>query len=132
MFAVTCSLLVLSTVHLVIHIIGIMDGLILYRDSYQGGPTSFLSGVSQWTSVSKNYVYTAQTLLGNSIILHTQHRMRSLAGSSRYGSRRLGHQCWRPLSRIWHLNGKSTGLRSRRSSQLRSILRILIDAGAIY
>jgi hypothetical protein len=53
----------------VIHIFRIMDGLILYRDTYRGGPSAYFSNVSQWTFVSKNYVYTAQTLAGDGVIV---------------------------------------------------------------
>ena len=46
-----------------------MEALILYRDTYPGGPTAFFADVSQWTFVSKNYVYTIQTLLGDLVIV---------------------------------------------------------------
>lgn len=55
--------------HLVIDIIRTMEGLILYRDTYPGGPTAFFSDWSQWTFVSKNYVYTIQSLIGDSVIV---------------------------------------------------------------
>ena len=92
MLTVACLLLVFSTVvsvsfvlldkhrteihsflgsiqHLAIHIIRAMDGLILYRDTYPGGPIGYFSDVSQWTFVSKNHVYTAQTLIGDGVIV---------------------------------------------------------------
>ncbi|KAG8214984.1 hypothetical protein J3R82DRAFT_8387 [Butyriboletus roseoflavus] len=68
MVTVACLLLLFSTVHIVIDIIRIMEGLILYRDTYPEGPVGFFSDVSQWTFVYKNYVYTAQTLLGDGVI----------------------------------------------------------------
>ena len=46
-----------------------MEGLILYRDSYQGGPIAYFSDVSQWTFLSKNHIYTAQTLIGDGVIV---------------------------------------------------------------
>ena len=49
--------------------IRIMEGLILYRDTWPGGPVAFFADVSQWTFVYKNYVYTAQTLLGDGVIV---------------------------------------------------------------
>lgn len=46
-----------------------MEGLILYRDTYPGGPVAFFSNVSQWTFVAKNYLFTAQTLVGDGVIV---------------------------------------------------------------
>ena len=46
-----------------------MNGLILYRDTYPGGPVAYFSDVSQWTFTVKNYVYTAQTLIGDGVIV---------------------------------------------------------------
>lgn len=54
--------------HLILDIIRTMQGLILYRDN-PGGPVAFFSDVSQWTFVSKNYVYTFQSLLGDGVIV---------------------------------------------------------------
>jgi len=70
MFVVACLFLWCSTVHLIIDIIRIIEALILYRDTYPGGPTAFLSNVSQWTFVSKNYVYAIQTIIADSVILY--------------------------------------------------------------
>jgi len=70
MFTAACALLLVSTAHLVIDIIRIMEGLILYRDTYPGGPVAYFSDVSQWTFVSKNYVFTAQTLIGDGVVLY--------------------------------------------------------------
>lgn len=55
--------------HLIIDIIRIMEGLILYRDTYPGGPISYFSNVSQWTFVTKNYLFTAQTLIGDGVVV---------------------------------------------------------------
>lgn len=57
------------TQHFIIDIIRIIEALILYRDTYPGGPIAFLSDVSQWTFVSKNFVYAIQTLIGDSVIV---------------------------------------------------------------
>ena len=46
-----------------------MEGLILYRDTYPGGPVAFFSNVSQWTFVAKNYLFTVQTLVGDGVIV---------------------------------------------------------------
>ena len=52
-----------------IDIIRTMQGFILYRDTYKGGPIAFFSDVSQWTFVSKNFLYAAQSLLGDGVIV---------------------------------------------------------------
>ena len=46
-----------------------MEGLILYRDSYQGGPIAYFSDVSLWTFSIKNHVYIVQTLIGDGVIV---------------------------------------------------------------
>ncbi|KAF8550419.1 hypothetical protein OG21DRAFT_1419724 [Imleria badia] len=70
MLAVACSLLLFSTVHLVIDIIRVMEGFILLPSTYPGGRISYFSDVSHWTFVAKNYVYAAQTLLGDGVVLY--------------------------------------------------------------
>lgn len=55
--------------HFVIDIIRVIEGLVLYRDTYTGGPIAFFSDFSQWTFVSKNYLYAAQTLIGDGVIV---------------------------------------------------------------
>lgn len=88
-FTVACALLLCSTAvrvsfhfpayvwgkysslvqHIVIDIIRAMEGLILYRDTYPGGPVAFFADVSQWTFVAKNYAFTVQTLLGDGVVV---------------------------------------------------------------
>jgi len=70
MFSAACALLLFSTAHIVIDIIRIMEGLILYRDTYPGGPIAYFSDMSQWTFVSTNYLYTAQTLVGDGVVIY--------------------------------------------------------------
>jgi len=67
MVTVACALLLCSTVHFIIDIIRVTDGLILYRDT---GPVAYFADVSQWTFVAKNYVFTAQTLIGDGVVLY--------------------------------------------------------------
>lgn len=45
-----------------------MEGL-LYRNTYPGGSIAYFADVSQWTFVSKNYVYAAQTLVGDGVVV---------------------------------------------------------------
>jgi len=70
MFTVACALLLISTAHLVVHIIRVMYGLILYRDTFPGGPVGYFSDVSQWTFNAKNHIYIVQTLIGDGVILY--------------------------------------------------------------
>lgn len=42
-----------------------MEGLLLFRDT----AIVYFSDVSHWTFVSKNYVYAAQTLIGDGVVV---------------------------------------------------------------
>ncbi|KAF8444105.1 hypothetical protein L210DRAFT_3533827 [Boletus edulis BED1] len=70
MLIAACSLLLFSTVHLVIDIIRVMEGFIWLSKTYEGGRIMYFSDVSHWTFVSKNYVYAAQTLIGDGVVLY--------------------------------------------------------------
>jgi hypothetical protein len=70
MFAVAYSLLVMSTAHIIVHIIRVMYGLILYRDTWPGGPVGYFEDVSQWTFNVKNHLYIIQSLIGDGVILY--------------------------------------------------------------
>ena len=52
-----------------VHIIRVMCGLVLYRDTFPGGPVGYFSDVSQWTFNVKNHIYVAQTLIGDGVIV---------------------------------------------------------------
>ncbi|KAI9573071.1 hypothetical protein HD554DRAFT_2013575 [Boletus coccyginus] len=73
MLVAACSLLLFSTAvrlsHLAIDILRIMEGL-LYRNSYPGESIAYFADVSHWTFVSKNYVYAAQTLIGDGVVIY--------------------------------------------------------------
>ncbi|KAG1767856.1 hypothetical protein EV702DRAFT_979809 [Suillus placidus] len=60
----------LSTVHMVVCIIHVEDGLVKYRDSFPGGPVAFFTDVSQPTFVANNVIYTLQTLLGDGVVIY--------------------------------------------------------------
>ncbi|OJA19438.1 hypothetical protein AZE42_04223 [Rhizopogon vesiculosus] len=49
-------------------IIRIEDGLVKYRDTFQGGPPAFFADVAQVTFVTKNAIYIMQTLLGDGVV----------------------------------------------------------------
>lgn len=55
--------------HLVIDIIRIVEGFIYLPAAYPGGRIRYFSEVSQWTFVTKNYVYAAQTLVGDGVVV---------------------------------------------------------------
>jgi hypothetical protein len=174
MFTVACALLLCSTTHIAIHIIRVMCGLILYRDTYPGGPVAYFSDVSQWTFTVKNHVYTVQTLIGDGVILYRCYMvwqsklimifpsllwcaagvtgiMSSYTASEVTQNGVFGGLLSQWITsfwaialatnllatlllvcRIWHVDRKATRLRAGRQSQLRPILQILVDAGAIY
>ncbi|KAH0828756.1 hypothetical protein J3R83DRAFT_3180 [Lanmaoa asiatica] len=163
-----------GTQHLVIDIIRIMEGLILFRDTYPGGPVGYFSNVSQWTFVYKNYVFTAQTLIGDGVILYRCYavwqsklvmiipallwcavgvtgigspytashatQIEVFGGSlsrwitSFYASTLITNLLTTLLLayRIWSVDRQTARLCDHRTSQLRSILHIVIDAGVIY
>ncbi|KAI0370321.1 hypothetical protein BV20DRAFT_944170 [Pilatotrama ljubarskyi] len=70
MVAVSCALLICSTAHIIIDIVRISDGLVLYRDTFQGGPIAFFALPSQSTFVAKNIVYSLQTLIGDGVLIY--------------------------------------------------------------
>ncbi|KAI0360119.1 hypothetical protein OH77DRAFT_1517657 [Trametes cingulata] len=70
MVAVSCALLLCSTAHMVIDIVRISDGLVWYRDTFQGGPIAFFALPSQSTFVAKNIVYSLQTLIGDGVLIY--------------------------------------------------------------
>ncbi|KAI0368716.1 hypothetical protein BV20DRAFT_947415 [Pilatotrama ljubarskyi] len=70
MLAVSCAFLVCSTAHMIIDIVRICDGLVWYRDTFQGGPIAFFALPSQSTFVAKNIVYSIQTLLGDGVLIY--------------------------------------------------------------
>jgi hypothetical protein len=170
MLTAACSLLLFSTAHLVIDIIRIMEGLILFRDT----STVYFSDVSQWTFVSKNYVYAAQTLIGDGVVLYRcyavwQSKLAMILPAllwcvaivTGFGSPYTESQMteggvfglrlsrwiisfWASTLatnivttlmlayRIWYVNWRATRLCDHRTSELRPILHVIIDAGLIY
>ncbi|KAI9573141.1 hypothetical protein HD554DRAFT_1146173 [Boletus coccyginus] len=174
MFTVACLLLLISTTHLVINIIRVMYGLILYRDTYPGGPVAYFSDISQWTFNAKNYVYSAQTAVGDSVILYRCYKVwqsklvmilplllwcaTAVTGitsstiaqhSTQIGvfGGALGRwitSFWATtlatnlltslllIFRIWYVDRQFSRLGGHHRSQLRPILHILVDSGAIY
>ncbi|KAI9455537.1 hypothetical protein HD554DRAFT_2030893 [Boletus coccyginus] len=175
MLTVACLLLLFSTTHFVIDIVRVMQGLIFFRDTYPGGSIGYFSDISQWTFVSKNYVFAVQTLLGDGVVLYRcyavwQSKLVMILPALLWCATGItGIACPYTASqvtqnevfvgslsrwitsfwvlafatnvlttlllvcRIWHVDRKATRLSaSRKQSQLRPILQILVDAGIIY
>lgn len=70
MLLVALLLLVLSTTHIIIDIIRIEQGLVVQRNTFPGGPQAFFADVAQTTFISKNSIYTLQTLLGDGVVIY--------------------------------------------------------------
>ncbi|KAG1725762.1 hypothetical protein EDB19DRAFT_1643854 [Suillus lakei] len=68
--AVATLLFVLSTVHMVVDIIRVEDGLVKYRDTFPGGPAAFFADVAQETFVVKTAIITMHTLLGDAVVIY--------------------------------------------------------------
>ncbi|KAG9308475.1 hypothetical protein JVU11DRAFT_11817 [Chiua virens] len=174
MLTAACALLLFSTAHLVIDVIRIAHGLILFRDTHPRGPIGYFSDASQWTFVSKSYVYTAQTLIGDGVILYRCYTVwqsklvvilptllwcgvaatgiaNPLKALKAGQGEVFGGCLWEWITsfytstfmanslttfllafRIWSVDRKITKLCGQQKSQLRSISRIIIDAGMIY
>jgi len=54
---------------MVVVIIHVERGLVKYRDTFPGGPVAFFTDVTQDTFVIKNAIYSAQTLLGDGVVV---------------------------------------------------------------
>jgi len=54
---------------MIVDVIRIEDGLVKYRDTFPDGPPAFFADITQRTSVSKNAIYTLQTLLGDGVVV---------------------------------------------------------------
>lgn len=68
--AVAILLLILSTVHIAVNIIRVQDGLVNYRDTFQGGPVAFFSDVTEKTYIMKHMLYVLQTLLADGVMIY--------------------------------------------------------------
>ncbi|KIJ62326.1 hypothetical protein HYDPIDRAFT_94799 [Hydnomerulius pinastri MD-312] len=73
MVTIACLLFVLSTAHLAIDLHRQVKAFIFVRDSFPGGPVAFFSDFSRWSFVSKNAIYTLQTLLGDGVVIYRCH-----------------------------------------------------------
>ncbi|KAG2111462.1 hypothetical protein DEU56DRAFT_896569 [Suillus clintonianus] len=67
---VAILLLILSTAHMVVNTIRTEDGLVKYRDTFQGGPMAFFGDLTQQTFVIKHALYLLQTLLADGVVIY--------------------------------------------------------------
>ncbi|KAG2106931.1 uncharacterized protein F5147DRAFT_636937 [Suillus discolor] len=67
---VATLLFVLSTVHMIVGIIRLEDGLVKYGNTFHDGPAGFFADVTQQTFVTKNTIITLQTLLGDGVVIY--------------------------------------------------------------
>ncbi|KAG2106928.1 uncharacterized protein F5147DRAFT_216204 [Suillus discolor] len=67
---VATLLFLLSTVHMVVGIIRVEDGLVKYRDTFPGGPAAFFADISEETLAVKDAILVLQTLLGDGVVIY--------------------------------------------------------------
>ncbi|KAJ7708688.1 hypothetical protein B0H17DRAFT_1030505 [Mycena rosella] len=70
MVVVACLLFILSTIHIISDIKRIYSGLVLFRDTYPGGPPAWFANVSDPSFVFKNAIYAVQTALGDGVVIY--------------------------------------------------------------
>ncbi|EGN97791.1 hypothetical protein SERLA73DRAFT_182539 [Serpula lacrymans var. lacrymans S7.3] len=70
MMIVAWALLILSTAHMVIDLLRLEEAFVEYRDTFPGGPIAFFSDIKLWGVVSKNVLYTLQTMLGDGVVIY--------------------------------------------------------------
>ncbi|KAG2138790.1 hypothetical protein BD769DRAFT_227941 [Suillus cothurnatus] len=67
---VAIFLLIISTAHMVIDIIRLQDGFVKYRDTFPGGPVAFFQDMSQPTFLTKNILFSFQTMIGDGVLIY--------------------------------------------------------------
>ncbi|KAG2125499.1 hypothetical protein DEU56DRAFT_569486 [Suillus clintonianus] len=68
--AVATLMFLLSTVHMVVGIIYVEDGLVKDRDTFPGGPVAFFADLVQEMFVVKNAILVLQTMLGDGVVTY--------------------------------------------------------------
>ncbi|KAG2106965.1 uncharacterized protein F5147DRAFT_761464 [Suillus discolor] len=68
--AVAVLLFLLSTMHMVVDIIQLEDGLVKYRNTFPGGPAAFFADYTQETYVVKVAAIVTQTLLADGVVVY--------------------------------------------------------------
>lgn len=67
---VAVLLLLVSTVHMVIGIVRVENGLVKYRDTWRGGPAAFFADVTEETYVIKHGLFIFQTVLVDGVMIY--------------------------------------------------------------
>ncbi|KAG1744857.1 hypothetical protein EDB19DRAFT_502209 [Suillus lakei] len=67
---VAILLLLVSTVHMVVAIVRIENGLVKYRNTWPGGPVAFFTDVTEETYVIKHALYIFQTVLADGVLIY--------------------------------------------------------------
>ncbi|KAG1848087.1 hypothetical protein DFJ58DRAFT_729989 [Suillus subalutaceus] len=67
---VAVLLLLVSTVHMVVGIVRVENGLVKYRDTWPGGPVAFFEDVTEETYVIKHGLYVFQTVLADAVMVY--------------------------------------------------------------
>ncbi|KIK48571.1 hypothetical protein CY34DRAFT_8156 [Suillus luteus UH-Slu-Lm8-n1] len=67
---VAILLLLASTVHMVVTIIRIENGLVKYRDTWPNGPAAFFADVTEKTYLINHALYIFQTVLADGVMIH--------------------------------------------------------------
>ncbi|KAJ7751340.1 hypothetical protein B0H14DRAFT_2405650, partial [Mycena olivaceomarginata] len=70
MITVACLLFSLSTIHLGVDFNRLVVAFVTLRDSYPGGPSAWFANPSQRSFITKNAVYTFQTVLGDGVVIY--------------------------------------------------------------
>ncbi|KAJ6466026.1 hypothetical protein C8R47DRAFT_1326321 [Mycena vitilis] len=70
MLICACLLLILSTIHIASDIKRIYSGLVLFRDTYPGGPPAWFANGSDPSFIFKNAIYSFQTALGDGVVIY--------------------------------------------------------------
>ncbi|KAJ7708731.1 hypothetical protein B0H17DRAFT_971287 [Mycena rosella] len=70
MVVAACLLFILSTLHIISDIKRIYSGLVVFRDTYPGGPPAWFANTSDPSFIFKNAVYSFQTALGDGVVIY--------------------------------------------------------------
>ncbi|KAI0776699.1 hypothetical protein BD413DRAFT_442771, partial [Trametes elegans] len=155
MILAACSLFVLSTAEMAVNISRVYQGFITVGPRMHGGPAQYFDNVSELTFVVKSCLYNAQTLiLDGAVIYRTYVVWQSwlivifpmLGWCGLLGTSLLDSDAWdthagnifaaqtgRWITSLYALT-LTTNLSStlRHGGRLMSVLRVVIESGAIY
>ncbi|KAG1752146.1 hypothetical protein EDB19DRAFT_1093898 [Suillus lakei] len=67
---VVILLFIMSTAHIVVDILRAEEGLVMYRDTFPGGPAGFFGDITQKSYATKHALYLLQTLLADGVVIY--------------------------------------------------------------